>query len=39
MHDIVHYAAKSVEALAHVNGPVVQPETAGAVKPEHCRQR
>lgn len=38
-HAVVHYAAQSVEAHAHVHRFIVQPVAHGIVKAKHCRQR
>ena len=37
-HAVVHYAAQSVEAHAHVHRFIVQPVAHGIVKAKHCRQ-
>lgn len=38
-HAVVHYAAQSVEAHAHVHRFIVQPVAHGVVKAKHCRLR
>ena len=38
-HAVVHYAAQSVEAHAHVHRFIVQPVAHGVVKAKHCQQR
>ena len=38
-HAVVHYAAQSVEAHAHVNRLVEQPVSHGIIKAKHCRLR
>ena len=35
-HSVRHDAAEPVEALAHINGLVVQPVPAGVIQIKHC---